>query len=272
MSKVEGQPRAAVIGLGLMGSALADALIAKGFDVTVWNRSPERSERFAKEGIEVAATVADAVIASDVTVVCVLDHDSTKSTVMTADVASALKGKTLVQLTTMTSAQARELGQWAGKSSLNYLEGQILNYPDDIRGGRGIIVCSGRASVYSTCRPVLEGMAGYAPHISETIGAAAVLDKALFQIAYPAFVGFLHGAAMCRALDIPIGTYADIVQAAYFSGRLIEDDIRGMASRITTGNYDKDTQSDAGRLWRGVRHDASRERSDGHGNGTHRRC
>jgi 3-hydroxyisobutyrate dehydrogenase-like beta-hydroxyacid dehydrogenase len=48
MSGAKQATRVGVIGLGLMGSALADALIAKGFAVTVWNRTPARAERFAK--------------------------------------------------------------------------------------------------------------------------------------------------------------------------------------------------------------------------------
>lgn len=192
MAAAKGHRTVGVVGLGNMGSALADALIANGFDVTVWNRTPARVERFARAGAKVVANVADAARASRVVVVCVLDHAATMSVVTTPSVALALQGSALVQLTTMTSDESRAVNHWANESGVKYLEGQILNYPDDIRSGHGIIVCAGPKDIFENCRAVIEGMTGYAPHISETLGAAAVLDKALFEIAYPPFVGFLH--------------------------------------------------------------------------------
>ena len=85
-----------VVGLGNMGSALADALIAKGFDVTVWNRTPAKAERYARAGINVAATVEDAARATDVLVVCLVDHAATMATVATDRIAGALKKSTLL--------------------------------------------------------------------------------------------------------------------------------------------------------------------------------
>jgi 3-hydroxyisobutyrate dehydrogenase-like beta-hydroxyacid dehydrogenase len=60
-----------VLGLGLMGSALARALLANGLEVTVWNRSPEKAAEF--EGLApVANSVLEACAASSVIVVCLL--------------------------------------------------------------------------------------------------------------------------------------------------------------------------------------------------------
>jgi 3-hydroxyisobutyrate dehydrogenase-like beta-hydroxyacid dehydrogenase len=48
-----------VIGLGLMGSALAEAFLKKPLAVTVWNRSAARSERLKAQGAQVAPTVEE---------------------------------------------------------------------------------------------------------------------------------------------------------------------------------------------------------------------
>ena len=65
-----------VIGLGNMGSALANAILEAGHELTVWNRSSERCRRFAAEGASVASSVGDAVSRSDVVVVCVRGYDA----------------------------------------------------------------------------------------------------------------------------------------------------------------------------------------------------
>ena len=59
-----------VVGLGSMGQALAGTLHAAGHPTTVWNRSAHRAEALAAEGATAAPTVADAVAASPLTIIC----------------------------------------------------------------------------------------------------------------------------------------------------------------------------------------------------------
>ena len=58
-----------VIGLGLMGSALAEALLNAGHQVTVWNRTPAKAEPMSAKSAHVASSVSDAILASDVILV-----------------------------------------------------------------------------------------------------------------------------------------------------------------------------------------------------------
>lgn len=232
-----------VVGLGLMGSALADALIAKGFDVTVWNRTLAKARRFAEAGVTVAPNVVDAARGADVLIVCLLDHEATMATVALESVANALRGKTLIQLTTTTAAESRALGAWAEAHSIAYLEGQILHYPDDIRAGRATIPCAGPRSVHARCAAVLDALAAKSPLLSENLGAAAIFDKALFEVEFPAYMGFLHGAAMCRAIGVPIATYTDLMAETCFASGMVERFARDFGSRAAAGNYANDVKA-----------------------------
>ncbi|MCZ6644137.1 MAG: NAD(P)-binding domain-containing protein [Gammaproteobacteria bacterium] len=53
-----------VIGLGAMGSAIANAFLNAGHDVTVWNRGPEKTEPLRASGAQCADSPAEAVSAS----------------------------------------------------------------------------------------------------------------------------------------------------------------------------------------------------------------
>ncbi|WP_313958131.1 NAD(P)-binding domain-containing protein [Paenibacillus sp. Y412MC10] len=61
-----------VIGLGMMGSALAQAFLMEGSRTTVWNRTPDKAETLAAQGAVAAGTVAEAIAASPLIVICVL--------------------------------------------------------------------------------------------------------------------------------------------------------------------------------------------------------
>ncbi|MCC5812679.1 MAG: NAD(P)-binding domain-containing protein [Ectothiorhodospiraceae bacterium] len=62
-----------IIGLGAMGSALASAYLAKGMEVTVWNRSAERAAPLVAKGARLAENAAGAIDASTLILVSVLD-------------------------------------------------------------------------------------------------------------------------------------------------------------------------------------------------------
>jgi 3-hydroxyisobutyrate dehydrogenase-like beta-hydroxyacid dehydrogenase len=65
-----------IVGLGVMGSALAHTLLAAGYDVTVWNRTQEKAESLVKAGASLAGTAADAVKNSEVTITCIRSRRS----------------------------------------------------------------------------------------------------------------------------------------------------------------------------------------------------
>ncbi len=68
-----------VIGLGVMGAALARTLLAHGHPVTVWNRSAEKAAPLVEEGATLAATASDAIAASPATIVCIESHSHTRA-------------------------------------------------------------------------------------------------------------------------------------------------------------------------------------------------
>ena len=72
-------------GLGLMGSRMARNLVKKGFETTVWNRTPARTAPLAAEGARVAATPRELAERSDVVVACVADPPAVERLVFAED-------------------------------------------------------------------------------------------------------------------------------------------------------------------------------------------
>jgi 3-hydroxyisobutyrate dehydrogenase-like beta-hydroxyacid dehydrogenase len=64
------------LGLGEMGAALARAALHAGHPTTVWNRSAEKALSLVEAGARATSTAADAVVAADLIVVCLFDHQS----------------------------------------------------------------------------------------------------------------------------------------------------------------------------------------------------
>ena len=90
--------KVSMIGLGLMGSALAKAFRDNGSEVTVWNRTRSKKEPLVELGAQAVSTVAEAIAASPVSVICISNYDATKELLGTEDVRRVLNGKMVVQL------------------------------------------------------------------------------------------------------------------------------------------------------------------------------
>jgi 3-hydroxyisobutyrate dehydrogenase-like beta-hydroxyacid dehydrogenase len=132
-----------VIGAGRMGSALAAALYKRGFDTTVWNRTSSKTESLSRLGLRVAPSVLEAVVDAEIVIVNINNYESTNQLVRQPAIESALRGKVLVQLSSGTPDEAREMESWARPRGIDYLDGAIMNYPVDIGKPQGTVLYSG---------------------------------------------------------------------------------------------------------------------------------
>ncbi|MDR7309406.1 3-hydroxyisobutyrate dehydrogenase-like beta-hydroxyacid dehydrogenase [Nocardioides luteus] len=203
MSESQRQPihpsEASVLGLGAMGSALAAALLDAGRSVTVWNRTPGRATRLVAHGADAVGSVREAVLASPVVIACLLDHASVEETL--GPVAEDLRGRTLVNVTTTTPGEARELASWAAVHGIDYLDGAIMAVPSMIGAHTGQVLYSGSRAAYETLLPMLEVWAT-SEFFGEDAGRASVVDLAMLSGMYQMFAGFFHGAAMAATMGM----------------------------------------------------------------------
>ena len=204
----------AVIGLGNMGSALAEALLVNNHNVIVWNRTSSKCKELPVGDAVIASSVAEATAAADMSIICVTDHQASLLLLQTDDVANTLRGKILVQLSTVTSEESRELGQWADENGIAYLDGSILAYPEGIRGHEGTIVYSGSKDVFDASVNILSSLGGDQQLVSTTVGGAPTFDKTIYAFHYASMLAFFHGAAICHAAGFPVETY--VKQVASF--------------------------------------------------------
>jgi 3-hydroxyisobutyrate dehydrogenase-like beta-hydroxyacid dehydrogenase len=161
-----------------MGSALAEEFFKKQLAVTVWNRSAARTERLNAQGAQIAATVEEEIAASDVVIVSLSNYPAARE-VLGAEAASrALKGKTLIQLSSGTAKEGREAAAWAEERGVNYLDGAILAYPQHIGSAAAQILLSGSEEIFHQQKELLQVL-GTPLFVSRSPGGAAALDCAV---------------------------------------------------------------------------------------------
>jgi 3-hydroxyisobutyrate dehydrogenase-like beta-hydroxyacid dehydrogenase len=195
-----------------MGRALAGAFLDAGLRTTVWNRTPGRDGELLQRGAAGAASVAEAVAASDVTVVCVVNYDAADAVLRQDEAAAALKGRTVVNLTADTPARARDTAAWAAAHGVRYLDGAIMTPTDTIGTPDAVFLYSGPSDLYEELGPVREALGGSHTHLGEDAGRAAAYDIALLDIFWTAMAGYAHALAMARAEGVTASELAPFAQ------------------------------------------------------------
>lgn len=227
-----------VLGMGPMGRALARAFLNGDHPTTVWNRTPSKAGDLVAAGAVQAGTVAEAVAASPLVIVCVLDYDAVHAIVESAG--DALKGRTLLSLTAGSPESARATAAWAAEHGIDYLDGSIMTPVSTIGESTAVVLYSGPEAVYETHRPTLASLGGSATHLGTDPGRAAAYDIALLDLFWTSMSGLVHAFALARAENISARELAPFAQGI---GNLLPEIIAGIAPELDRGEYAGDTSN-----------------------------
>jgi 3-hydroxyisobutyrate dehydrogenase-like beta-hydroxyacid dehydrogenase len=224
----------AVIGAGRMGSALAAALHQRGFETTVWNRTSSKTESLSRLGLHVAPTPEGAIANAEIVIVNISNYDSANQLLRQPPVESALHGKVLVQLSSGTPDEAREMESWARPRGIDYLDGAILNYPIDIGKPQGTVLYSGPELLFHRLKPVLAAFGDNAIFVGTEIGQASATDIAGLSFAMGTMLGFLHGCIVYEAENLPLNGYLQIVKGLMPA---MEAALADLCDKVQTKDY-----------------------------------
>jgi 3-hydroxyisobutyrate dehydrogenase-like beta-hydroxyacid dehydrogenase len=195
-----------------MGQTLARLLIERGHHVTLWNRSAAKAEALVAGGGTLAATPEEAIAASPLAIVCVYDHAATEAIFAAPGVEAAVRGRTLVQLTTISPDESRRTQAWALQHGAALLAGAIQAAPSQMGQPDTPVLVSGDETTWQATAPVLAELAGSISYLGADIAAAATMDLATLSYVYGAFAGFTHGARIAESQGLDVGRYGALVQ------------------------------------------------------------
>ena len=198
-----------VIGLGAMGSALARTLLASGYAVTVWNRSPGKAEPLAAEGAVIAASAAVAIAASPATVTCIASHDKTIE--MIRAVGAPLNGKTIIELSTGGADDARDLAGVLESKGASWLIGIINAYPTGIGKQETVLAVVGAEDLWERMKPFVKALGGSSTLVGQDAGMLASLFAALFTTRQGFMFGMIYGGLVCKKAGIPLEDFAKLI-------------------------------------------------------------
>jgi len=170
--------KVAVVGLGGMGSRIAQRLIGAGHELTVWNRTPAKAQAL---GVPIAASPAEAAASSEVVITMVADPEALRAVTEGPDgVAAGAGGTTVIEMSTVGPAAIERLASQV----YELLDAPVLGSLSEAESGTLSIFVGGKAALFERRRDLLSVL-GTPLHVGPTgSGAAAklVANSTLFNV------------------------------------------------------------------------------------------
>jgi 3-hydroxyisobutyrate dehydrogenase len=157
----------AVLGTGLLGSNFARALLKKGEQVHVWNRSPERAKPLEADGAKAFTDAADAVRGATRVHVVVSDDAAVDGVLAAAKLAP---GALVIDHTTTSTEGARKR---TARTDITYVHAPVFMGPQNALESSGLMMVSGDRARVERVKPMLQPMTGKLIDFGERVDAAA---------------------------------------------------------------------------------------------------
>ncbi|MCP1617938.1 3-hydroxyisobutyrate dehydrogenase [Pseudomonas sp. SLBN-26] len=169
-------PRIAFAGIGLMGLPMTRRLLAAGFPLTVWNRTPDKCTPLLELGARCAETPAELCADADILMLCLADTAVVREVVfgLGGVVEGARAGQVLVDFSSLEPAATREMAaELERRTGVHWIDAPVSGGTPGAEAGTLAIMAGGREEDVERVRPVLAHLGQRLTRMGE-VGAGQV--------------------------------------------------------------------------------------------------
>jgi 3-hydroxyisobutyrate dehydrogenase-like beta-hydroxyacid dehydrogenase len=232
-----------LVGLGNMGTAIAERLLTAGYPLAVYNRTAAKAEPLAARGATVAKSIAELAADRNLVITSLSDDEALES-VAAEVVAAAQPGTVLVDMSTVSPAASARVASLADAASVAYLRAPVSGNPSVVRAGNLSFIVSGPRETLERVEPVLLAIGPTIHHVGDAEQARVVklainlMIGGLAQLMSEALLlGEAAGVSRAALLEVMGTSSAGAPFVKYKTEPLLRDDF---SATFTTALMEKD--------------------------------
>jgi len=228
--------RVALFGAGLMGEPMAGHLLDCGFSVaTVAHRNRAPIERLARKGARECGSFAEAVAASDVTLMALPTSREVEEVLFgTGGVAPAVKtGHVIVDMGTCYPADTRRLAARVEALGGRFLDAPVTGGVEAARAAALTVMAGGDPIVLDSIRPVLDAFSAKIYHFGP-VGAGHAAKLIQNMIGWIEVAGIAEGLALAKATGLELGTFFSMLSHSHSNSPIVQM----MVPKVLSGGFD----------------------------------
>jgi 3-hydroxyisobutyrate dehydrogenase len=197
-----------VLGIGTMGHGVAASLARAGHDVTVWNRSPGKTDDLT--GVRIATDPASAVADADVVLMTLFDEQAVTDVLEQAG-GAAREDTVWVQCATIGVEGTARVTDLAAQRNLRFVEAMMLGTKAPAENGQLTMLAAGPSELLDRIAPVLDAIGAKTVVAGERIG-----DGTALKLAANAWIASITAAtaqslAIARSLGLDASLFLDAI-------------------------------------------------------------
>ncbi|HYY73821.1 MAG TPA: NAD(P)-dependent oxidoreductase [Solirubrobacterales bacterium] len=203
----------AVLGTGIMGAPIAGNIARSGLETRAWNRTREKAEPLAGEGIEVMDSPATAVEGAAAAITMLTDADAVRA-VMTGDGGAlpAMRDDAVwCQMSTIGIEGTEEMTGHAADRGVQFVDAPVVGTKQPAEGGELIVLASGPDDGIDRCQPIFEAVGSRTVRLGKAGGGTRM--KLVVNNWLLALVGALaETVALAERIDVDPADFLDLIK------------------------------------------------------------
>lgn len=224
-----------IIGLGMLGNAVAMHLLDEGFDLIVYNRTKEKTSQVEKKGAKVALTPKDVTKNSDLIITIVKDADALEQISFGSDgiIEGIHEGVIVADMSTISPNESKDISKQFEKHEIVKLDIPVMGGPNVAITGDLIMMASGNKNTFEECRNIFEKIASKIFFLGDNGVANSVKLAMNLQITMLA-LSLAEGIMLVKKTDVDPKIFLEILNSTYFKTGMSEK----KAYKMIEGKYD----------------------------------
>jgi len=221
--------RLGYIGVGLMGKPMVLRLLAAGYAVSVWNRSPEKLKPVVAKGARALSSAAEVARASDIVMLCVTDQKAAELVLFGPDgvAAGGATGKLVVDFSSIAPASARAFAERLAAEGMGLIDAPVSGGVVGAEQGTLAIMAGGTPQDFERAKPVVAHLSARFTHMGASGAGQAtklcnqIIVGCLFPVLAEAIrVAETAGVDAAKLPEALKGGFADSVPLQVFGPRI----------------------------------------------------
>jgi len=224
-----------IIGLGMLGNAVALHLLDSGFEVTVYNRTKEKTTQAKENGAKVATSPKEIAENSELVITVVKDASAVKEISFEKDgIIEGKHGKLIVaDMSTIDPIESKNISKKFQEYNIHKLDIPVMGGPNVAITGDLVMMVSGNKESFDHCKNVLEKIANKVFFLGES-GVAHTVKLAMnLQITMLA-LALSEGITLVKKANVDPKIFLEILNSTYFKTGMSEK----KAYKMIEGKYD----------------------------------
>ncbi len=224
-----------IIGLGMLGNAVALHLLDLGFEVTVYNRTEEKTAQAKEKGAMVATSPKEVAENSELVITVVKDADAVKK--VSFEKNGIIEGKNerpiVADMSTIDPSESKNISKKFQEHGIQKLDIPVMGGPNVAITGDLVMMASGDKESFEHCRNIFEKTANKVFFLGESGTAHSVKLAMNLQITMLA-LALSEGITLVKKADVDPKIFLEILNSTYFKTGMSEK----KAYKMIEGKYD----------------------------------